>query len=332
LWQWDPKAAVFSQVRQHIAPLLIDFVEYVRTHSDKIPFVSGYGKGVELNSSAFDPAQDTLVCQYSIVHLDESSDALAGRDLDAVKERKRLEGAVEFTLAPSHGWDFQVAPRGQGNGVNTSWSSIAETLPSSNRIVLRLSHASVESSDNIVKVTVTVRRLVGGKTVRVNRNQIKVIPALDFRNPSIITFKDDVSEDTTSLRTIETGSTSASSSSANNEAAAVDSVGISPTIRRSYIYFTSLLQEPEAKWRQVSDTRGVNVTQLNSIDPTLTIYRAEATFVGVGVWDVFATVATPGARLTWDKSLESVELIDDLDELSKLWYCKSKASWPILCV
>jgi hypothetical protein len=330
LWQWDLKGAVFSQVRQHIASLLVDYVDYVRTHSDKIPFLTGYGKGIEFNFSLFDPAQDTLVCEYSILNVDDASDHSVKDDLDAVKERKRLEGAIELALAPSHGWDVQVVPRGQGQGVDTSWSSTAETLPGSNRTVLRLSHASVDLPENIVKVSITVRRLVGGKAIRVNRNQIKVSPAIDLRNPSSIAIDGGGGEDTTSLRTVETGSTGASSSSAAD--VVPEALAIAPIIRRSYIYFTSLLQEPEAKWRQLSDTRGVNVTQLNSIDPTLTIYRAEATFVGVGVWDVFATVATPGARLAWDKGLESVQLIDDLDELSKLWHVKSKASWPVLFV
>lgn len=43
-----------------------------------------------------------------------------------------------------------------------------------------------------------------------------------------------------------------------------------------------------------TESRGVTITQLDSIDPTLVVYRAEATFVGVGLWDMFGAVVAPG--------------------------------------
>lgn len=100
-------------------------------------------------------------------------------------------------------------------------------------------------------------------------------------------------------------------------------------IRRNYIYFTSLLQEPEAKWKHYSDSRGVTITQLDSIDPTLVVYRAEATFVGVGVWDIFATIGNAGVKSTWDKGAEETRLVEDLGDASKLWWTKTKAAWPV---
>lgn len=93
--------------------------------------------------------------------------------------------------------------------------------------------------------------------------------------------------------------------------------------------FTSLLQEPEAKWKSVSESRGVAVHQLDSIDRTLVVYRAEATFIDVGVWDLFATIFSPGARVAWDKSHEDAVLLDDVNELSDLWLFKSRAAWPV---
>src|SRR6185437_8006952 len=83
-------------------------------------------------------------------------------------------------------------------------------------------------------------------------------------------------------------------------------------VKRNYIYFTSLLQEPEAKWKRCgsinewynsilifhSDTevRGVTLSTLTSIDPTLLIYRAEAVFVGVSMWDLMSAVWNWGIR------------------------------------
>lgn len=116
---------------------------------------------------------------------------------------------------------------------------------------------------------------------------------------------------------------------------------ISTLLRRSYIYFLSLLQEPPAKWKIITDSSlGVTVTQLLSPDPTLTIYRAEAVFVGVGVWDVFASVLS-GGKGSWDKGLDESKLVKmaggangspaagGAGELSEVWWEKRKGNWPV---
>ncbi|GAA6017115.1 hypothetical protein JCM11491_003265 [Sporobolomyces phaffii] len=134
-----------------------------------------------------------------------------------------------------------------------------------------------------------------------------------------------------SLRSTHSGATM-TTASASAAAAASE---ISTLLRRSYIYFLSLLQEPAAKWRPITDSsQGVTVTQLLSPDPTLTIYRAEAVFVGVGVWDVFASVVG-GAKPSWDKQLDETRLVrgrrdgDGHSELSEVWWEKRKGTWPV---
>ena len=77
-----------------------------------------------------------------------------------------------------------------------------------------------------------------------------------------------------------------------------------------------------------TEARGVSVTQLDSIDPTLVVYKAEATFVGVGLWDLYAAIASPGARPYWDKQHEEATLLEDVNELTELWHFKSKSTWP----
>lgn len=68
--------------------------------------------------------------------------------------------------------------------------------------------------------------------------------------------------------------------------------------------------------------------QLNSIDKTLVVFRAEAVFVGVGIWDLFSTITAPGTRVVWDKTYEDAALLEDVNELTDLWHFKSKPSWP----
>jgi hypothetical protein len=58
------------------------------------------------------------------------------------------------------------------------------------------------------------------------------------------------------------------------------------------------------------------------------VYKAEATFVGVGLWDLYAAIASPGARLYWDKQHEDAILLEDVNELTELWHFKSRSTWP----
>ena len=73
----------------------------------------------------------------------------------------------------------------------------------------------------------------------------------------------------------------------------------------------------------------MSIAQLDSIDPTLVVYRAEATFVGLGLWDLYATIVSPGARAHWDKLYEDAVLLEDVNELTELWHHTTKAAWPV---
>ena len=95
-----------------------------------------------------------------------------------------------------------------------------------------------------------------------------------------------------------------------------------------YVETTFLSCAPIFMMSQATEARGVSVTQLDSIDPTLVVYKAEATFVGVGLWDLYAAIASPGARPYWDKQHEDSILLEDVNELTELWHFKSRPTWP----
>ncbi|KAK4333997.1 LOW QUALITY PROTEIN: Lipid-binding START domain protein [Rhodotorula toruloides] len=267
----------------------------------------------------------------------------------------------------SDGWDVRVAMKSLGGPSTASTPlegpassdlseppytlSISAPIPSSSsgspRLTLRLSHPPLRSPSHLLRVTLTVQRLAAGRYVRVNGEKM-VIERIEGRDLSRTRGKWEfggegrTSDEGASSITSDAGSIvdhdaegaapapGESSVSIRTISAASPSAQIAALLRRSYIYFLSLLQEPPAKWRHVSDSQGVTVTQLLSPDPTLTIYRAEAVFVGVGVWDVFATVVTPGVRKTWDKGVEEAVLVADeengagVGELSEVWWERRK--------
>jgi hypothetical protein len=104
---------------------------------------------------------------------------------------------------------------------------------------------------------------------------------------------------------------------------------------------------------QDTEVRGVTLSTLTSIDPTLLIYRAEAVFVGVGMWDLMSAVWNWGIRYatllslicfvpiftafnstSWDKSFEGALLLEDLGDvslsgLSELWLERGKGGWNV---
>lgn len=308
-------------------------MDYVRETGDQIPLVKSYGNGLEIVNEGFDKSQDQFLVEYSITANDETEAKREGTvkgvdELERQRESRRLERAIEVSLSSSHGWDVRITVKGVGENIDVGWTSAVEGGSNGqSRTTLRISHAALTKPDQLVKVTLSIQRLAGGKAIKVNGEPIKVV-SIEARDPSF--YARQLLDDAASI--ISTGDSQLSATSSYSLPTPYPhpvTSEINALLRRNYIYFTSLLQEPEAKWRHVSDSQGVTVTQLNSIDPTLTIYRAEATFVGVGVWDVFSTICTPGARMQWDKTLDDAVLLDDISELSSLWHLKTKAAWPV---
>lgn len=343
-WSWDLKGAWLGMpaggLSQQLPILMTGLVDYVRDGSNKLPTLSYYGSGVEVLNKTFDPTRDTLATEYSIVMEDEAvreAEDRAEKDLDALnalRERRRLEGCIEFSLPAAQGWDVRVFVKAQtGTGGAAEWKASAERSEKSSHVTLRLSHAKLETLEEFVKVEAKIQRVAASTGLRLNGAPY-AITETEPRTPAALSKR--MLEDTSSISgvSVATNSTDGSSSVPLRSATASpnpasNAAAIAALIRRNYIYFTSLLQEPEAKWKRVSDSRGVTVTQLDSIDPTLVVFRAEATFVGVGVWDLFSTINSPGARAHWDKGMEDARLLGDINDLSSLWHHKTKAAWPV---
>ncbi|WWC60113.1 uncharacterized protein I303_102677 [Kwoniella dejecticola CBS 10117] len=334
-WSWNPKGAwaVGGGVPQHLPSLVVGLVDYIRDGSEKVPVLLGYGPDVAIGSVHYDTSRVTLSVGYAIV-------ASGGENRDTESLRRQ----VEFGISSTQSWDVQVSVKTQhGNDSHSaSWSSFVGQAPSSidtaaapKRLILRFAHARLDPGEELVRVKVSIERTTSSTAgVRINGIPVGVEP-MQTPIPRRPLLEDTASMTGISLRTIATAESYRSEEgslqmrrtvSQRNDAA---HKSIASLIRRNYIYFTSLLQEPEQKWRPVLDSRGVAIHQLNSIDKTLIVFRAEAVFVGVGIWDLFAVIASPGARLVWDKSHEDAALLEDVNELTDLWHIKSKAAWPV---
>ena len=321
-WSWNLKGVWFGLptggLGNQLQLLLRRFIAFARNDHQRIPVVQSFGQAIDIEHATFDASRDILAVDYSV--------------LDGSKPRS---GATNFELsmASDEGWDVNVRVKGLGS-VASLPKMVPQRIQGTSRIVLALQHDSLRPEE-VVRTSVTAQRIAASSELRINGEVIDIGVVPNRRKTS--SQDQQVLSDVAGLSAIpiarDPSPTPASTGRSHEEdevrKSSQTSSAIDALIRRNYIYFTSLLQEPEQKWKRVSESRGVTVTQLDSIDPTLVVYRAEATFVGVGVWDLFSTINTPGARQQWDKSAENSQLLADVNDLSSLWWNRTKAVWPV---
>ncbi|KZT53400.1 hypothetical protein CALCODRAFT_501144 [Calocera cornea HHB12733] len=359
-WQHDLNAVwgmAGLGIGQHLPILLLSLVETVRQKGTRIPRFIGYGLGISIFSIVYGEAgREALVMEYAIIQPEDDEFEVGGpkeKSLDEVqlqKERRRLERTVELGLPSMHGWDLQVTVKAPSEETAAApWIAQAGRITQggsgaeSGRLVFRIVHPP-PPTDSIVSVKLVAELAGGVPGIRVNGIPREIM-SFESRDPVSFGINKEVLGDVSdvqaiSIHTINTADSADSVPTTQvskrpmvqtaTERRPAAEKSILSLVRRNYIYFTSLLQEPEAKWKPVIESRGVTVTQLDSIDPTLVVYRAAAVFVGVTLWDLFSMVDTPGTRAQWDKSFDDATLLEDVNELTDLWYWKTKGVWPVM--
>ncbi|KAH7910065.1 hypothetical protein BJ138DRAFT_1127188 [Hygrophoropsis aurantiaca] len=367
-WQHDLRAiwnfGSSSSLCQQLCTMMVGLFKTVKQRGTRVPMLAGYGLGVSIERIRFQLDRQALTIDYGIHPEEEdhthSSENNQGLDeLNVLREHRRLTRSIECVLPSCEGWDVQVSTKASSEQVEKlPWTANAfrkspgsPTSPSSKPIdltVFRISHSSLPDDHSILKVKVVLELSGPSGGIRLN-GLPQTIQSIEERDPSAFFVSQQILQDASSAADVSFQTSSSVSSvntigSSNSRATptrpqlartlterslAADK-SILSRVKRSYIYFSSLLQEPEAKWRRTTETRGVSVTQLDSIDPTLVVYRAEATFVGLGLWDLYGALASPGARVFWDKQHEDATLLEDVNELTELWHFKTKPAWPVV--
>ncbi|KAI0051015.1 hypothetical protein FA95DRAFT_422043 [Auriscalpium vulgare] len=364
-WQHDLRSlwnfGSSSSFSQQLASMVLGLYKSVLKRRSRVPVLKGYGNGVTIERIRFDIDRESLHVEYAIIPEDDDHSIHPSEGVDelhAIREHRRLTRTVEFSVPISEGWDIQLTTKASTNEVaQLPWSARAfrsASVPSSSDgttneqddILLRVNHTRLLDDHSILKVRIVIERSASSG-LRLNGIS-QSIESVEERNPSSYFMSPQMLQDATStadlsLHTASSAATGGSTMSGSSgsrtplrpqlvrtltERSAAQDKSILSRVRRNYIYFSSLLQEPEAKWKRTTEARGVSVTQLDSIDPTLVVYKADATFVGVGLWDLYAAISSPGARIYWDKQHEDALLLEDVNELTELWHFKSRPAWP----
>ncbi|KAJ7708750.1 hypothetical protein B0H17DRAFT_1030752 [Mycena rosella] len=358
-WQHDLRTAwnigSSAGALQQLSTMGLGLLKTVMKRGSRIPKITGYGNGVSIERIRFQIDREALTVDYAIIP-EEEEHSVSGQGIDelhALREQRRLTRSIECVLPSGEGWDVQVSTKASSEEVERlPWSVRAirsSSFPSTttdltlplDQIVVQLTHAPLIDEHSVLKVRVVVE--ISGPSGGLRLNGLpQTIQDIEERDPSYF-ISQQILQDVSSTvdlsfhtsSSMHTTSSIGSTSSGPviprppTERTAAAEKSILSRVRRNYIYFSSLLQEPEAKWRRTTEARGVSITQLDSIDPTLVVYRAEATFVGVGLWDLYGAVVSPGAKMYWDKQHEDAVLLEDVNDLTELWHFKTKPAWPV---
>ena len=276
-----------SSMAQQLAAMVLGLLKTAIKRRSRVPLATGYGNGVAVSRIRFDLIRESLTLEYSIIPEDEdhpsthSPDNLQGLDeLHAIREHRRLTRTVEFSIPLKEGWDVRISTQASSDKVAqlpwsarayrddaaASISSSGSSTSDSDNLLLRVTHAALLDDHSLLKVQIVIERSASSG-LRLNGIH-QAVEYIEERNPSSYLISQQMLQDATSTAdvsflTTSSNATGRSTLSGSNGSKALlqpphPTVGrtaaqdksILSRIRRNYIYFSSLLQEPEAKWKR----------------------------------------------------------------------------------
>jgi len=256
---------------QQLSTMVLGLVKTTIKRATRVPKLVGFGNGITVERVRFQIDREALTVEYSIIPEDDHHPS---EDLNEMREHKRLTRSVEFVLPAAEGWDVQVSTKASSEEVEKlPWTAhslrgssypMSTTLaapPPLDQIVLRLVHAPLIDDHSILKVKVVIE--ISGPSSGLRLNGVpQAIRDHEERDPASYrvsqVLPDIVSATGVSFQTASSVSSSAPSSSSTPTPTVQISAERTPAaektilsrVKRNYIYFSSLLQEPEAKWKR----------------------------------------------------------------------------------
>ena len=287
-WQHDLRAlwniSTMSGLAQQLAAMVLGLLKTAIKRRSRVPLLTGYGNGVAVSRIRFDLNRESLTLEYAIIPEDEdhhsthSPDNLQGLDeLHAIREHRRLTRTVEFSIPLREGWDVQISTQASSDKVaQLPWSARAyrddsaaisgSPTPDLDSLLFRVNHAALLNDHSLLKVQIVIERSASSG-LRLNGFP-QMVESIEDRNPTSYLMSQQMLQDATSTADVSfhtssstaTGGGSLSVSSGSRAGlqlprptagrSSAQEKSILGRIRRNYIYFSSLLQEPEAKWKR----------------------------------------------------------------------------------
>jgi len=252
----------------HLCSLMVGAVKAVNKFAGHIPMLQGFGLGVGIDRMAFDVGRKSLAIDYSIVDEEEEDETRQPPkgmdDIRAKKERKRLDKSVEFVLPKQSSWDVQMIARtSSSSSTATPWTvnvyRDTDIAHDQDQLLLRTRHASPPSSHAIVKVKLVIEAAAGPSGLLRLNGTPHPIESLEVRDPTSMTIPEQLLQDASNAGALSFQTPSSGQIPVSDDASRTMSVrtsgnrsegsqkSILKLVRRNYVYFASLLQEPEVK-------------------------------------------------------------------------------------
>jgi hypothetical protein len=248
---------------------MVGAVKAVNKFGNFIPMLQGFGLGVGIDRMAFDVGRKSLTIDYSIVDEQEDDEIRQTPkgmdDIRAKKERRRLEKSVEFVLPKLSSWDVQMITRASSSpAAATPWTvnvyQDTDIAHDQDQLLLRTRHAPPPSSHAIVKVKLVIEAAAGSAGLLRLNGTPHPIDNLEARDPTSTMIPEQLLQDAwnagaLSFQTPFSGQTPFSDDVSRTMSTRIPAGGrtegsqksILKLVRRNYVYFASLLQEPEVK-------------------------------------------------------------------------------------
>lgn len=192
-------------------------------------------------------------------------------ELQTLREQRQLQRSLKMILPTSDGWDIRVSTRASSDAVSQlPWATSAWNMQG-DKVIFQISHVPLPDDHSILRVK-TVFEFSGVlKGIRLNGITHAIEDGLDHELKSSF-VSNQLFQDTSSVANLSIGTHGTSVSSVQSEVSEKSSLDKPPLmrtdsgasiavrgpafdksilarVRRNYIYFSSLLQEPEAKWK-----------------------------------------------------------------------------------
>jgi len=275
-WQHDFKAIwgfglSTSALAQQLSTMALSLFKTVMKRGDRVAKLAGYGNGISIERMRYQIDREALVLDYAVIpnEDDHHETNLQGMDeVHALREHRRLTRSVECVLPTLEGWDVQITMQGSSDEVEKApWSAHAMRSKSmsslSDHILLRITHGALTDADAVLKVKVVIEVSGGTRGLRLNGLATK-IQDIEDRDPSFRYIPQNLLQDVASVVDLSIQSSSSVGTVGTTESSIIGQPlirshtertpaaekSILSKVRRNYIYFSSLLQEPEAKWRR----------------------------------------------------------------------------------
>lgn len=282
-WQHDLKAmwgfgSTSAGVQQQLSTMVLSMFKSVIKRGERVPKLGGYGHGVSIGRVRYQVDREALTVDYSILPDDEdhfgvTAEQMHGVDeVQVIREQRRLTRSVECILPSLEGWDVLVSVKASSEEVEQlPWSAHAirgssnpsplNTSPP-DQIILRLTHSPPPNDHSVLRVKLVIEVSGASRGLRLN-GLPKTIYDSEPKDPQSYGVPQAMLADIASAVDLSVQTSTTASSLRTTGTSPVDSKGqaqmertpaaektILSKVRRNYIYFSSLLQEPEAKWRR----------------------------------------------------------------------------------